>query len=66
MAERLVDVLDRRGSKIHTYPINLEDPAATDADFRAKALEAAEPDVEEWQQGEYMKFVPVPHVAAWM
>lgn len=41
MAERLVDVLDRRGSTIHTYPISIENDDATDADFKAKALEAA-------------------------
>jgi hypothetical protein len=38
---RLVNVLDRQGSTIHTYPITLENPAATDAEFKAKALEAA-------------------------
>jgi len=41
MTERLVDVLDQRGSPIHTYPVTLEDPAATEAEFMAKALEAA-------------------------
>jgi hypothetical protein len=40
MAERLVNVLDRHGSTIHTYPITLDD-SATDAEFEAKALEAA-------------------------
>jgi hypothetical protein len=41
MVERLVNVLDSRGSTIHTYPITLQDPAGSDAEFRAKALEAA-------------------------
>lgn len=43
MAERLVDVLDRNGLVIHTYPITLPEPdgQATDAQFIGKALEAA-------------------------
>jgi hypothetical protein len=40
MAERLVDVLDRRGKVIHTYPITL-DEGASDGAYEAKALEAA-------------------------
>lgn len=43
MAERLVDVIDRNGQVIHTYPVTLGESgeAATDAEFQAKALEAA-------------------------
>jgi hypothetical protein len=41
MKERLVDVLDSRGSIVHTYPVTLEEPAATDSDYEKKALDAA-------------------------
>ncbi len=41
MTERLVDILNRHGLTIHTYPITLEDPAAADVDYERKALEAA-------------------------
>lgn len=53
MEKRLVDVLDSNGLVIHTYPITLDESggAATEAQFKAKALEAAAhgqlvPDVE--------------------
>lgn len=43
MAERLVDVLNSKGMVIHTYPITLDESggAASDAEYEAKALEAA-------------------------
>lgn len=41
MAERLVDVLDRNGTVLHTYPVTLEDDAGDEARYEAKALEAA-------------------------
>jgi hypothetical protein len=42
MVERLVDVLDRNGTVIHTYPITLAEPDnEDDAKYIAKALEAA-------------------------
>ena len=43
MTERLVDVLDRNGAVIHTYPITIpeSDNEADDAKYKAKALEAA-------------------------
>lgn len=43
MAERLVDVVRGNGLVIHTYPITLDESGggASDADFQAKALEAA-------------------------
>lgn len=43
MTERLVDVLDGNGRVIHTYPITLDEAcgAAGDAEYLAKALEAA-------------------------
>ena len=43
MVERLVDVLDRNGAVIHTYPITLADSDndADDTKYIAKALEAA-------------------------
>jgi hypothetical protein len=43
MAERLVDVLYRSGTVIHTYPVTLDDlaEAADEAAYEAKALEAA-------------------------
>jgi len=43
MAEHLVDVLDSKGRVIHTYPITLSgtDGTASDAEYQAKALEAA-------------------------
>ena len=43
MAERLVDVLDGRGSVIHTYPVTLGELGneADDAEYLAKGLEAA-------------------------
>jgi hypothetical protein len=40
MAQRLVDVLNSGGSVIHTYPVTI-DGDADDADYEAKALEAA-------------------------
>lgn len=43
MTERLVDVLDRNGAVIHTYPITMaeSDNDADDTKYKAKALEAA-------------------------
>lgn len=43
MEERLVDVLDRSGQILHTYPITLGEScgAATDVAYQTKALEAA-------------------------
>lgn len=43
MTERLVDILDRSGSVLHTYPITLEElgDSADDAAYEKKALEAA-------------------------
>ena len=43
MTERLVDVLDSRGSVLHTYPVTLGESgnATEDSDYQAKALEAA-------------------------
>ena len=43
MTERLVDVIDSRGSVLHTYPVTLGESgnAADDSDYQAKALEAA-------------------------
>jgi Protein of unknown function (DUF2934) len=43
MTERLVDVLDRNGAVIHTYPISLAAPSeiADDAAYITKALEEA-------------------------
>jgi hypothetical protein len=43
MAERLIDVLDGSGTVIHTYPVTLgqADGPADDAQYEAKALEAA-------------------------
>ena len=43
MAERLVDVLHGNGLVVHTYPITLDEAggAAGDAEYEAKALEAA-------------------------
>ena len=43
MAERLVDVVRSNGLVIHTYPVTLDESAgpASEADFQAKALEAA-------------------------
>ncbi len=41
MTERLVDVLNRHGNTVHTYPITLDDPNAGDLDYERKALEAA-------------------------
>ncbi len=41
MAERLVDVLDRRENVIHTFPITIEDSETSDAQYEKKALEAA-------------------------
>jgi len=43
MDERLVDVLDCNGTILHTYPVTLDDQsgAATDEEYKAKALEAA-------------------------
>jgi hypothetical protein len=43
MKDRLVDVLNRSGTVLHTYPVTLSESgkAADDAEYRAKALEAA-------------------------
>ncbi|QDA36226.1 DUF2934 domain-containing protein (plasmid) [Paracoccus liaowanqingii] len=43
MAERLIDVCDSNKRVLHTYPVTLDDAsgAVTDADYQAKALEAA-------------------------
>jgi Protein of unknown function (DUF2934) len=43
MTERLIDVLNSKGTVIHTYPVTLGGPevAADDAEYIAKALEAA-------------------------
>ncbi|GHG36380.1 DUF2934 domain-containing protein [Paracoccus aerius] len=43
MEERLVDVIDSKGRVLHTYPITLgeADRVASDADYKAKALQAA-------------------------
>jgi hypothetical protein len=42
MTERLVDVIDKNGTVIHTYPITLADSdEVDDAKYKAKALEAA-------------------------
>jgi hypothetical protein len=43
MEERLVDVLDSNGVALHTYPVTIDESggAATDAQYLAKALEAA-------------------------
>jgi hypothetical protein len=43
MTERLIDVLNSKGTVIHTYPITLGErgQAGTDAEYEAKALEAA-------------------------
>ena len=43
MDGRLVDVMDSNGVAIHTYPITLDESggAATEDQFKAKALEAA-------------------------
>src|SRR5437763_16482301 len=41
MAERLVDVLDRRENVIHTFPITIEGSGTSDAQYEKKALEAA-------------------------
>ncbi len=41
MAERLVDVLDRRENVIHTFPITIEGSETSDAQYEKKALEAA-------------------------
>ncbi|SFH36985.1 Protein of unknown function [Palleronia marisminoris] len=43
MAERLVDVVDSNGRVVHTYPVTLGNSRgeASDADYQAKALEAA-------------------------
>jgi hypothetical protein len=43
MTERLVDVINSSGAVLHTYPITLGDldNAAPDAEYEAKALEAA-------------------------
>jgi hypothetical protein len=40
MAQRLVDVCNRSGVVIHTYPVTIDGDAG-DADYQAKALEAA-------------------------
>ncbi len=39
--ERLVDVMDRNGSVLHTYPVTLEAGSHDERDYEAKALEAA-------------------------
>ena len=43
MNDRLVDVMDRNGAVLHTYPITLNESSnvADDSEYRAKALEAA-------------------------
>ena len=43
MEARLVDVLNSHGQTLHTYPITLDESggAASEAQYRAKALEAA-------------------------
>jgi hypothetical protein len=43
MTERLIDVLNSKGTVIHTYPVTLGEPGDTvdDAEYIAKALEAA-------------------------
>ncbi len=43
MTERLVDVVDKNGTVVHTYPITVGKPgsAAPDAAFENKSLEAA-------------------------
>jgi len=41
MAERLVDVLDRRENVIHTFPITIEGSETSHAQYEKKALEAA-------------------------
>src|SRR5688500_9935939 len=41
MTQRLVDVLDKRGSVLHTYPVTLENDAGGDTAYEEKALEAA-------------------------
>ncbi|WP_084113222.1 DUF2934 domain-containing protein [Belnapia moabensis] len=43
MTEHLIDILDGSQRVLHTYPVTLPGPegAATDADYGAKALEAA-------------------------
>jgi hypothetical protein len=41
MTERLVDVLDSRKNAIHTFPITIEGPETSDAQYEKKALEAA-------------------------
>ena len=40
MTERLVDVVNKHGNPVHTYPITLGE-AAPEEDFEAKSLEAA-------------------------
>jgi hypothetical protein len=40
ITERLIDIVNRNGAPVHTYPITL-DTDAPDAAFEAKALEAA-------------------------
>ena len=41
MPERLIDVMDRHGRVLHTFPVTLGEEAADAADFEAKALAAA-------------------------
>jgi Protein of unknown function (DUF2934) len=43
MTERLIDVLNSKGTVIHTYPVTLGERGqeASDAEYEAKALEAA-------------------------
>jgi hypothetical protein len=45
MAERMVDVMDKTGKVLHTYPISLSSPNAPmgprDADYEKAALSAA-------------------------
>src|SRR3954464_5536468 len=41
MAERLVDGLDSRKNVIHSFPITIEGPETSDAQYEKKALEAA-------------------------
>ena len=42
MATRLIDVMNKNGEVIHTYPVTISEPEdASEADYEAKALEAA-------------------------
>jgi len=41
MPERLVDVFNSLGIALHTFPVQIEDPNATEEDYKARALELA-------------------------